>query len=145
MASALAFSDFRAKTVLLVGSGSTAAALMLRLLAAGARVHWLSQDVDVAEEIWLSRRPDRIEVAFREPRARDLEEAAAVIVAASEPLASRIAAQARALGRPVAVPGRPELSTFDIDDSDGGGPGDAQPWQSWLGIAARRTASLRSP
>ncbi|HLH87540.1 MAG TPA: NAD(P)-dependent oxidoreductase [Xanthobacteraceae bacterium] len=140
MASAFSFFDVRAKTVLLVGSGAVAAALMLRLLEAGARVRWLSQDVDVAEEIWLGRRPDRIEVAFRAPHARDFAEAAAVIVAASDPLASRVAAQARALDRPVAVAGRPELSTFDIDDPDDGGHGEAHAWSSRLGLTGRRTA-----
>jgi hypothetical protein len=141
MASASAFSRFRQQTVLLVGSGSVAAALMRRLVEAGARVRWFSQDVDVAEEISLSRQPDRIEIALREPRERDVEAAAAVIVAVGEPLAGKIAAQARALRRPVAVLGRPELSTFDIDDSDGGGSGDAAPWQSWRGAPPRRAGA----
>jgi NAD(P)-dependent dehydrogenase (short-subunit alcohol dehydrogenase family) len=144
MASTFELSGFGAKTVLLIGAGSVAAALMRRLVEAGARVRWFSRDADVAEEIWLSRRPERIEIALREPRVRDFEEAAAVIAAASEPLASDVAAQARALGRPVAVLGRPELSTFDIDDSDGGGSGDARPWPSWLD-ARRGHASTRLP
>lgn len=144
MASAPEFSSFRGKTVLLVGPGSVAAALMRRLVEAGARVHWFSRDADIAEEIWLSRRPDRIEIALRDPRPRDVEEAAAVIATAGEPLASEVAAQARALGRPVAVLGRPELSTFDIDDSDDGGSGDAQPCRSWLGAPRHRTSERLS-
>jgi siroheme synthase (precorrin-2 oxidase/ferrochelatase) len=139
MTSAPGFSRFRQQTVLLVGSGSVAVALMQRLLAAGARVRWLSQDVDVAEEIWLSGRPGRIEIAFRAPRVLDFEEAAAVIATVGEPIASAVAAQARALRRPVAVLGRPELSTFDLDDTDGGGSGDIE--QSWLGAPLRRVGA----
>jgi len=141
MPSAPAFCRFRHQTVLLVGSGSVAAALMRRLIEAGAHVRWLSQDVDVAEEISLSRQPDRIEIAFHEPRECDVEAAAAVIVAVGEPLAGNIAAQARALRRPVAVLGRPELSTFDIDDIDSGGSGDAAPWQSWRSASPPRAGA----
>jgi hypothetical protein len=141
MTSAPGFSRFRQQTVLLVGSGAVAVALMQRLIEAGARVRWFSQDMDVAEEIWLSGRPDRIEIAFRAPRLLDVEEAAAVIVTVGEPIASAVAAQARALHRPVAVLGRPELSTFDLDDTDGGDSGDVEPVQSWLGAPLRRASA----
>ena len=138
MSFAPAFSRFRAQTVLLVGSGSVAAALMLRLAEVGARVRWFSQDVDVAEAIWLSGQPDRIEIAFRAPRVLDFEEAAAVIAVVGEPIASSVSQQARALRRPVAVVGHPELSTFDLDDGDDDGFGDLMP-------AAGFTASMRAP
>ena len=138
------FSRFRRQTVLLVGSGAAATALMSRLVEAGARVRWFSQDADVAEQIWLSRHPDRIEIALRAPGVRDVEQAAAVIAAAGEPLDSGVAAQARALGRPVAVLGRPELSTFDVDDSESGGSGGAPPWQPWLGAPRQRAGARLS-
>src|SRR5215831_5648586 len=113
MAFAPAFSRFGAQTVLLIGSGSVAATLLLRLVEVGARVRWFSQDVDVAEAVWLNGQPDRIEITFRAPRVPDIAEAAAVIVTTGEPTASSISQQARALRRPVAVLGRPDLSTFD--------------------------------
>jgi hypothetical protein len=144
MASTFAFSRFRTKTVLLVGAGGAAAALVLRLVEGGARVRWLSQDADVAEEIWRSRRPDRIEIGLRAPRALDVAEAAAVIVTAGEPIARRVADEARALGRPVAVLGRPDLSTFDLDDIDDGGSGDVAPWPPRLGAPLRRATAWLS-
>jgi hypothetical protein len=116
----------------------------MRLLESGARVRWFSQDVDVAEEIWLSGRPDRLEIAFREPRVDEVEEAAAVIATLGGSSAQRLSAQARALNRPVSVIGRPELSTFDLDDSDDGDdsgdpqPCHAQPWHRPLSAPIRR-------
>ena len=62
------FARFSGESVLLVGSGSLAATLMLRLIGAGARVRWFAEDPDVAEEISLSGHPDRIAIALREPR-----------------------------------------------------------------------------
>src|SRR6185503_3267683 len=135
---------FSGQSVLLVGSGSLAAALRLRLVDAGARVHWFAQDPDVAEEIWLSARPDRIAVALREPNAADIEHAAAVIVAVGDPIAARVAAQARALNRPVAVLGRPDLSTFDLDDTDDRGSGDVEAWQPRLSAPLRRAGAWLS-
>jgi hypothetical protein len=144
MAVASALSRFREQTVLLIGSGAAAATLLPRLIEAGVRVRWFPDDADVAEEIWLSGQPARIEFALREPRLLDFEEAAAVIAAVGEPRASRLAAQARALRRPVAVPGRPELSTFDLDDTDGGGTGDVAPWRFSLGAPLRRAGAWLS-
>jgi siroheme synthase (precorrin-2 oxidase/ferrochelatase) len=123
------FSGPKPRPVLLVGSGPLAAATMRRLVDVGSHVKWFSQNVDAAEEIWLSARPSRIEVTFREPRALDFEEAAAVIATIGEPLAHRVSEQARAAGCPVGVVGRPDLSTLDIEaeydvDSDrADGPG----------------------
>jgi siroheme synthase (precorrin-2 oxidase/ferrochelatase) len=115
------FSLFARQTVLLVGSGPTAAAMLWRLLDAGARVRWFSRNVDCAEEIWLSGMPDQIELAFREPRVLDFEEAAAVIATIGEPLASRVSEQAQAAGCPVNVVGRPDLSTLVLNaDQDTG-------------------------
>ncbi|HEY1544998.1 MAG TPA: NAD(P)-dependent oxidoreductase [Xanthobacteraceae bacterium] len=138
------FSRFSRETVLLVGSGAVASGLMRRLVGAGARVHWFAQDADVAEEIWQSGRPDRIAIALREPQASDIADAAAVIIAAGEPVANRVAAQARALDRPVVVLGRPDLSTFDLDDTDGGGPGDIAAWQARLSTPLRRAGAWLS-
>jgi hypothetical protein len=117
------------RAVLLVGSGPIAAATMRRLVGAGARVRWFSPDFDVAEEVWLAGQPNRIELAFREPRALDFEEAAAAIAVIGEPLARRVSEQARAAGCPVSVIGRPDLSTLDLDaerdagSDQAGGPG----------------------
>ncbi len=138
------FTRFSGETVLLVGSDSRATALMPRLVAAGASVRWFAQDADVAEEIWLSGRPDRIAIAFREPNASDIEDAAAVIVAVGEPIAGRVSAQARALHRPVAVLGRPDLSTFDLDDTDRDGRGDVAATQPWLRAPLRRASAWLS-
>jgi siroheme synthase (precorrin-2 oxidase/ferrochelatase) len=139
MTSATAFSRLSAQIVLLIGSDCVAAELVLRLADAGARVRWFSDNLDVAEELWLSGQPAQIEVAFREPHAADFETAAVVIVTTEGPAAACAARRARALRRPVAVLGRPELSTFDLDDMDddvsGGDPTGHHPWQrtsAWL-------------
>src|SRR6185436_9173986 len=76
---------------------------------------WFSCDLDVAEELWLSGEPRQIEIAFREPRAIDFEEAAAVIVTLGEPIFG-LSEQARSAGCEVAGLGRPELSTFNLDE-----------------------------
>lgn len=144
MAFASAFSRFSGASVLLVGSRQPATDLMRRLVDAGARVHWFAQDPDVAEEIGLGSRPDRITIALREPRAVDIEKAAAVIVTVGEPIASRVAAQARALDRPVAVLGRPDLSTFDLDDTDDHGSGDVAAWHPRLSAPLRRASAWLS-
>lgn len=117
MTFAPALTRFHARTVLLFGSSAVAASLVRRLVRAGARVRWFSRDVDVAEELWLSGEPSQIEIAFREPRAIDFEEAAAVIATIGEPLVFRLSEQARAAGCAVAVVGRPELSTFNLDEA----------------------------
>jgi len=144
MAFASLFSRFAGASVLLVGADGAATDLMRRLVGAGARVHWVVQDLDLAEEIGLSSRPDRIMIALREPCPADIEKAAAVIVAAGEPVASRVAAQARALDRPVAVLGRPDLSTFDLDDTDDHGSGDVAAWQPRLRAPLRRASAWLS-
>ena len=51
---------------------------------------------------------------------------------------------AGALGRPVAVLGRPELSSFDLDEGDGGGPGDVARWQARLGAPLARASTWLS-
>jgi siroheme synthase (precorrin-2 oxidase/ferrochelatase) len=115
MSFATLFSGADPRPVLLIGSGPMAAATMRRLVDAGAQVRWFSQNVDIAEDIWLSSQPSRVKLAFREPRAADFEEAAAVIATIGEPLAHRLSEQARAAGCPVSVVGRPDLSTLDLD------------------------------
>jgi siroheme synthase (precorrin-2 oxidase/ferrochelatase) len=119
MAFVSALARFNAQTVLLFGSSAFAASLVKRLVHAGARVRWFPRDVGVAEELWLSGEPRQIEIAFREPRAIDFEEAAAVIATIGEPIVLRLSEQARASGCPVALLGRPELSTFSLaEESD---------------------------
>jgi hypothetical protein len=141
MAFAPQFAHFSGEGVLLVGSDSRARALMLRLLNAGARVHWFVENADVAEEIWLGGRPGRIAIALREPRASDIADATAVIVAVGEPMAGRVAALARSLDRPVAVLGRPDLSTFGLDDTDDHGSGDVAASQPRLSAPLRRASA----
>jgi Putative NAD(P)-binding len=119
MAFASALARFNGQTVLLVGSDAVAASLVRQLLRAGARVRWFSRDVDVAEELWLTGEPRQIEIAFREPRVLDFEEAAAVIATVGEPIVFRLSEQAREAGCAVAEFGRPELSTFSLDEDDG--------------------------
>ena len=126
MAFASALTRFNTQTVLLFGSSAVAASLLRRLIRAGARVRWFSRDVDVAEELWLSGEPGQIEIAFREPKAIDFEEAAAVIATLGEPIVFRIAEQARTAGCAVAVLGRPELSTFSLDEGRYGDPQNPQ-------------------
>jgi siroheme synthase (precorrin-2 oxidase/ferrochelatase) len=128
MTRASSLTRFSDHTVLLIGAGAAAASLMRRLVEAGAHVHWLTQEPDAAEEIRLSPRPARIALALREPNAGDVAAAEAVIAAVGDPIASRVSAQARALGIPVAVLGRADLSTFDLDDTDDHG-GDLEPWR----------------
>jgi len=118
---------FHAQTVLLFGSGMVAASLVRRLVSAGARVRWFSPDVDVAEELWLNSEPNRIEIAFRKPQALDFEEASAVIATGGEPIVFRLSEQARMAGCAVAVLGRPELSTFTLDEGRNGGPNGLPP------------------
>ena len=144
------------RAVLLIGSGPLAAATLRRLVDVGARVKWFSQELDVAEEVWLSDRPGRIELTFRAPLALDFEEAAAVIATIGEPLAHRVSEQARAAGCPVSVIGRPDLSTLDLDAGpDSGsdqadGPGAPPPspqarLRSWLSACLLSTVAYFGP
>src|SRR5262245_59895018 len=87
----------------LVSLGPLAALTLRRLIEADARVRWFSQDIDVAEEIWLPGRPDQIEICFHEFSASDFEEAAAVVVMLDGPIANQISERARALGCLVAI------------------------------------------
>jgi siroheme synthase (precorrin-2 oxidase/ferrochelatase) len=57
-------SSLNKKRALLIGSSMVAVSLVRRLTRAGARVRWLSRDLDIAEELWLSGEPRQIEIAF---------------------------------------------------------------------------------
>jgi hypothetical protein len=111
-------SRFGKRTVLLVGSGPLAAVTLRCLIEADARVRWFSQDIDIAEEIWLTTKPHQLEISFREPCALDFAEAAAAFAVMGEPWATRIAKQAQASGCPVSIAGRPDLSTLGLDGDD---------------------------
>jgi Putative NAD(P)-binding len=106
-------------TVLLVGSGPIAAAALHDLVDAGASVRWFSRSVDVAEDIWLQRKTGLVEITFRELKPSDLIDVFAVVAAVGEPLARCVAEQARAVGCPIHVIGRPDLSTLHLDDQSG--------------------------
>ena len=86
------------------------------LVDAGAQVRWLSRSADVAEDIWLQRRPFQIEITFRDVKPADFSGVAAVIAAVDEPLARGLSAQARAVGCPILVIGRPDLSTLHLEE-----------------------------
>jgi putative NAD(P)-binding protein len=116
MSVAPSLSRFAKRTVLLVGSGPLAAVTLRCLIDADAHVRWFSQDIDIAEEIWLTARPHQLEISFREPCDLDFADAAAAFAVIGEPWATRIARQAQASGCPVSVAGRPDLTLgFDAD------------------------------
>jgi hypothetical protein len=104
------------KSVLLIGSGPAAVAALHTLVDAGAQVRWLSRSIDVAEDIWLQRRPFQIEITFRDLKPTDFDGVAAVIAAVGEPLARCLSEQASAAGCPILVIGRPDLSTLHLDE-----------------------------
>ena len=110
-----AFARFDARLVLLIGSSAAALAMLRRLIRAGARVRWFPCDLDVAEELWLSGEPHQIQIAFREPRAIDFEEAAAVIATIGEPIVFQVSEQARRAGSRSPYWGARRLSTFNVE------------------------------
>lgn len=110
--------------VLPIGPDPSAATMVSRSVGIGERVRRSSQNIDVAKEICLGGHADQVELSFREPRALDFEEAAAVIATIGEPLAHRTSEQARAAGLPIDVIGRPDLSTLVPNYEDDAGPDD---------------------
>ena len=107
------FFDLSRGEVILVGSGPAAIAKLRLLRAAGANVRWFSQDVDVAEELLLtSHYSGHIGISIGVPRNDDLSGKLAIVLAAESALNEKLAGQARALGIPVNVVDRPDLSTF---------------------------------
>src|SRR5258708_33290367 len=107
------FFDFSARPVLLVGSGPQAQAKLPLLRAGGAPVRWFAVDADAeAHESPSSHYAGRIDRRTGEPGDADISAALAVVSAAGRGADDRIAARARALGVPVNVVDRLDLSTF---------------------------------
>ena len=100
-------------TVVLVGSGPQAMAKLQLLRAVGARVRWFSPDSTAEEQALLAGHyAGYIGVTIDEPEAADFSGALALVSAAGDEIDTRVAARARALGVPVNVVDRLDLSTF---------------------------------
>jgi uroporphyrin-III C-methyltransferase/precorrin-2 dehydrogenase/sirohydrochlorin ferrochelatase len=107
------FFDVAAGPVLLVGSGGQAQAKLHLLRAAGAQVRWFSIEGNAEAQAALGDHyAGRIEQRTGEPGDADITAALAVVSAAGHGIDDRIAARARALGVPVNVVDRLDLSTF---------------------------------
>src|ERR1051325_1702854 len=107
------FFDVSARPVLLFGSGSQAQAKLQLLRAAGAPVRWFSIYGEADEQAALAGHyAGRIETRSGEPGDADIAASLAVVSAAGRGPDDRIAARARALGVPVNVVDRLDLSTF---------------------------------
>jgi uroporphyrin-III C-methyltransferase/precorrin-2 dehydrogenase/sirohydrochlorin ferrochelatase len=107
------FFSLAAKPVVLVGSGGQALAKLQLLRAAGASVRWFSPQAGVEEQALLaSHYAGHIGVTIGEPEDADLSGALALVSAAGHEIDERLAARARALGVPVNVVDRLDLSTF---------------------------------
>jgi uroporphyrin-III C-methyltransferase/precorrin-2 dehydrogenase/sirohydrochlorin ferrochelatase len=112
------FFDVSARPVLLFGAGAQAQAKLHLLRAAGARVRWFSADADTETHgsktsgSLGSHYAGRIDLRTGEPGDADIVSALVVISAAGRGADDRIAARARALGVPVNVVDRLDLSTF---------------------------------
>ena len=99
--------------VVLVGSGPQAAAKLQLLRASGARVRWFSPELSVEEQALLAGHyAGHIGVTIGEPQDADISGALALVSAAGDEIDTRVAARARALGVPVNVVDRLDLSTF---------------------------------
>jgi len=107
------FFDVSARPVLLFGAGPQALAKLHLLRAAGASVRWFSVGGEAADDAAHSEHyAGRIERRTGEPGDDDMVAALAVVSAAGRGTDDRIAARARALGVPVNVVDRLDLSTF---------------------------------
>lgn len=97
--------------VMLLGTGEAARAALWRLSAAGAQIRWYVDRADVGEEVALATGMGggRIELSFDDPMTAPLD--GTVVAARGDDLDRRIAERARANHVPVAVIGRPDLST----------------------------------
>jgi uroporphyrin-III C-methyltransferase/precorrin-2 dehydrogenase/sirohydrochlorin ferrochelatase len=103
------FLDTATGHVVLAGNGHAAPAKLALLRAAGATVYWFAgaSHSDLAND-------DNVIVFDRDPADEDLKGALAVICAANDERDAALAARARALGIPVNVVDRPQISTFII-------------------------------
>src|SRR5258706_3285583 len=117
------FLDLASGRVILAGSGPKAVAKLQLLRSVGADVHWFAPHSDVAEELLLAGHyAGHISVTIGEPGEADLAGALAVVAAGASDigtsglgtsdLGARVSARAQALGIPVNVVDRPDLSTF---------------------------------
>jgi uroporphyrin-III C-methyltransferase/precorrin-2 dehydrogenase/sirohydrochlorin ferrochelatase len=107
------FFDVSVRPVLLFGAGAQAQAKLHLLRAAGAQVRWFSADADTEAHASLGGHyAGRIDRRTGEPGDADIVSALAGISAAGRGADDRIAARARALGVPVNVVDRLDLSTF---------------------------------
>ena len=107
------FFDVSSRPVLLFGTGPQAQAKLHLLRAAGAQVRWFATDAGTATQRTHSRHyAGRIELRTGEPGDADIASALAVVSASGRGADDRIASRARALGVPVNVVDRLDLSTF---------------------------------
>src|SRR5882724_11174630 len=108
------FFDVSSRPVLLFGAGPQAQAKLHLLRAAGAQVRWFAAaGADAETHTSLGGHyAGRIDRRSGEPGDGDIASALAVVSAAGRGADDRIAARARALGVPVNVVDRIDLSTF---------------------------------
>lgn len=107
------FLDVSTGAVVLVGTGPQAAAKLHLLRAAGARVKWFLQDASCDSAAALARHyANPIDVVPGEPDDADLASAMAVVSAAGSEIDERLSKRVRALGVPVNVVDRQDMSTF---------------------------------
>ena len=105
--------DLTSGRVMLIGAGELALSKLRLLLSAHATVRWYPGHADVAVEIvQLSAGTGHLEVALDDPRTADFFNTVAVVCAGGGLLDEDVAMRVRALGIPVNVVDRPELSTF---------------------------------
>jgi len=102
------FLDLSRRHVVLVGASPALDNKVRLVLAAAARVRWYAAAVD---KKYVDEMHD-VEITARLPVETDLDGAAAVILAAGDPLDRTVSSWARARALPVNVVDRPELSTF---------------------------------
>ena len=105
--------DLTSGRVILVGAGELAMSKLRLLLSAHATVRWYPGHADVADEIiQLSTGEGQLEVSLDDPRTAEFPNAVAVVCVGGGLLDEDIATCVRALGIPVNVVDRPEVSTF---------------------------------
>jgi uroporphyrin-III C-methyltransferase/precorrin-2 dehydrogenase/sirohydrochlorin ferrochelatase len=104
--------DLTRGRVVLIGTGTLAVGKLRLLLSAHATVRWYPGHADVADEIVSLAAAGRLEVSLDDPRTADFLNPIAVVCAGGGLLDEEIAIRARALGLPVNVVDRPDLSTF---------------------------------
>ena len=99
--------------VILVGSGAQAVAKLHLLRAVGARVRWFSPDANAEQQaLRASDYAVDVDVTIGEPEDADISGALVLVSAAGDEIDEGLAARARALGVPVNVVDRLDLSTF---------------------------------